>query len=488
MALFELEVDAEWDDAFTAYCFFQDLHNIQDTLKRWTKYKDGELDLISATIATQAGIELVHRAEKDLLETNPDLRIWEKPYEDISMAVFYSEALRNGRDPVESLNSTDSREVTPLDKFIYLPTARSLINMAQMCEHLSKLGWPLPVPPMRFSYIARPELLELPKYQKLEKEDATLTRLMLYVLLEYQTKGLQEKYGGPKLLPAFEDESTKSMRDIWTKCEVNIRNVFAPRVLLDILGVCDYHLQFHQNLLDMGQQAKKTFSFTLHDDGALDTGEVRWLAKDNELILDTWGLLEHHITYKALGQMKKETLASQGTLSRRSMTMGELPPEWRERLREEGMLEESPEEHKENMRRLDPQMIRPAPQPDFIISHNPLRRATLALKVALLREATGLALADHHLSIFAAAHLHNALRQLEAVPARSWPQIEHAMELHKAALFANDVPHHARGHAVPHALPPGRVWPPDQERRQAREMEAAGLRVIRGPAKVLGER
>lgn len=214
MALFELEVDAEWDDAFTAYCFFQDLHNIQDTLKRWTKYKDGELDLISATIATQAGIELVHRAEKDLLETNPDLRIWEKPYEDISMAVFYSKALRNGRDPVESLNSTDSREVTPLDKFIYLPTARSLIKMAQMCEHLSKLGWPLPVPPMRFSYIARPELLELPKYQKLEKEDATLTRLMLYVLLEYQTKGLQEKYDDPKLLPTFKDESTKSMRNI----------------------------------------------------------------------------------------------------------------------------------------------------------------------------------------------------------------------------------------------------------------------------------
>lgn len=75
--VYELEVNADWEDAFTAYCFFKDLHAIQDTIKNvWMKYKDGKLDLVSATVATNAGIQLVHRAELDLLEANPQLNHW----------------------------------------------------------------------------------------------------------------------------------------------------------------------------------------------------------------------------------------------------------------------------------------------------------------------------------------------------------------------------------------------------------------------------
>lgn len=46
------------------------------------------------------------------------------------MAVFYAKSLRNGRDPNEYLNSPESLEVTELEEFIYLPTARVLIKMA----------------------------------------------------------------------------------------------------------------------------------------------------------------------------------------------------------------------------------------------------------------------------------------------------------------------------------------------------------------------
>lgn len=50
-----------------------------------------------------------------------------------------------------------------------------------------------------------------------------------------------------------------------------------------------------------------------------------------------------------------------------------------------------------------------------------------------------MALSNHHLSIFATAHLYNALRQLKYIQI-GWPELDRVMELHAGPLFANDVP------------------------------------------------
>lgn len=46
---------------------------------------------------------------------------------------------------------------------------------------------------------------------------------------------------------------------------------------------------------------------------------------------------------------------------------------------------------------------------------------------------------ESHLSIFVTAHLYNALRQLNLVEIQS-PEFERIIDLHKGAIFANDVP------------------------------------------------
>lgn len=444
--VYELEVDAAWEDAFICYCFFQDLHSIQDTLKSvWKKYKDGELDLISATIATQVGIESVHRAEKDLLDANPRLKAYRRDYDSIAMAVFYAESLRNGRDPDEYLNSPESLEVTELEEFIYLPTARVLMKMAQVARHLDQISWPLPVPQMRFSYIARPELLGFPKYSKLEGEDRLLTQLLQELVLVH----LMKKFpgvGSAQLLPSIQDEFSKSLDGLWAKGDINIHNVFASRIMLDIIETIGNRPKHHDDLLRMAKHAKQDFEFQLYPNGSLGTGETRWLARDKNTLMDAYQLIEKHIPYLPVAEFKKMLMEANKHNLGPGYAMDDAPPEIQEAIREHyrkrgrnSSFDGPSEEHKANAKRLNLRPIGPAPEPDFAITHNPLLCGTLALQLALLTEDAGVALSNHHLSIFATAHLYNALRQLKYIQI-GWPELDRVMELHAGPLFANDVP------------------------------------------------
>lgn len=126
--------------------------------------------------------------------------------------------------------------------------------------------------------------------------------------------------------------------------------------------------------------------------------------------------------------------------------MDDAPPEIQEAIREHyrkrgrnSSFDGPSEEHKANAKRLNLRPIGPAPEPDFTITHNPLLCGTLALQLALLTEDASVALSNHHLSIFATAHLYNALRQLKYIQI-GWPELDRVMELYAGPLFANNVP------------------------------------------------
>ncbi|CAJ2500219.1 Uu.00g030720.m01.CDS01 [Anthostomella pinea] len=91
------------------------------------------------------------------------------------------------------------------------------------------------------------------------------------------------------------------------------------------------------------------------------------------------------------------------------------------------------------MDQLDIRVIKPAAQDEFINTHNPVYTGSVLLKLALLYHDTGLSLANHHLSIFATAHLYNALRQLHMLQDK-WHVMDRIIELHKRALFADAIP------------------------------------------------
>lgn len=86
----------------------------------------------------------------------------------------------------------------------------------------------------------------------------------------------------------------------------------------------------------------------------------------------------------------------------------------------------------------DLKFIQPSPDNDFAMIHNPLLSGSILLRLMLEYHELGLALANHHLSIFTVAHMYNGLRQLRMLDA-SWPVMGRIIELHKKAIFANDI-------------------------------------------------
>lgn len=65
--VYELETDNAYDRAFDVFCFFEDLHRIQDFLAAtWRSHKEGLVDLMTATLVTNSAFDIVRREEEQL--------------------------------------------------------------------------------------------------------------------------------------------------------------------------------------------------------------------------------------------------------------------------------------------------------------------------------------------------------------------------------------------------------------------------------------
>lgn len=188
-AVWELEEDSQSDFAFQVFCFFEDLHALQGELRRtWTEYKNGSVDLLAATIITTAAIELVGTAEKEIHLTHPGVLDYTRSYQDPALTIFYSESLRRGEDPEVHLDSKAGQdlEITPFKEFMYLPTGRTLMKIAQM-KHVFKVAHHVAIPPMRFNYIARPDLFlgaDEARMERFEAEEKVICQLIQDLLFK----------------------------------------------------------------------------------------------------------------------------------------------------------------------------------------------------------------------------------------------------------------------------------------------------------------
>lgn len=184
--VFELDVAEEsLEDAFELFCFFEDLHQIRDSISRtWQRLARGELSLRVATVITQSGIDIVRHLEKEMLNRRHRNEFDNKhPYLKRSLPPFYADTFLNGEDPEELLNSPKSLEHGSFHDFIFLPTAKTLLKFTSVVNKCKDIiMWLFPIPQMRFSYMVSPELLELPGYKKRVEDDELLTQLLLEVL------------------------------------------------------------------------------------------------------------------------------------------------------------------------------------------------------------------------------------------------------------------------------------------------------------------
>jgi hypothetical protein len=99
----------------------------------------------------------------------------------------------------------------------------------------------------------------------------------------------------------------------------------------------------------------------------------------------------------------------------------------------------APPELRKTIKEFDFQHIEPSSIPSFIYAANPIFCGMRIFELALDMEHAGLALENHHQSIFVVAHLYNAMLQTGLLKIR-WPEMDHIIQLHIGTFFAGELP------------------------------------------------
>ena len=112
--IYELEDRVDIEHAFIIFCFFEDLHRIQNFLQDiWKEYKNNNCDLTVASVTTNLAFNLVRRAEDELI-ANLDPKRYSKPdsYHALAMTIYYEDAYARGECPAKKLASNESQTNT----------------------------------------------------------------------------------------------------------------------------------------------------------------------------------------------------------------------------------------------------------------------------------------------------------------------------------------------------------------------------------------
>ncbi|KAF2801866.1 uncharacterized protein BDZ99DRAFT_528078 [Mytilinidion resinicola] len=229
-------------------------------------------------------------------------------------------------------------------------------------------------------------------------------------------------------------------------------------------------------------QVQDSFKFFVDSSGTLDTEEVRWLSEDQDLIMKIY-------------QRKSLNLVEPPVIMLKAMTMEKFSSRPQSDHGLSSKMLKTPRRTArwgENAKKINAtKMIEPNADSDFLLRANPLYAGTLLVDVGAMVEEAGVALANHHLSIFTqveidvnsvgaplvvplaarkaprkgtpfpccldskeapqlrkeellqpelfcVAHLYNALHRFDLLDVH-WTDIDRIIEQHKGAIFANGI-------------------------------------------------
>lgn len=333
-----------------------------------------------------------------------------RSYQALSLIIFHSESPRQGDEHVDA---GEDLEITPFKEFMYLPTARTLMKIASLKSAFQQGTWPVAIPPMRLSYVDRTDLLESRRMQKFEDEGRTLYQLILDLILQddmktTERKGTTKDELNASLIPLIEDPFTDAMRSVWKHGKVTIRGVFTACILLDIIDIgakgIGRHLIFgHANKIIGG------FKFLPHDsDEIVITDGMQWAQKDVPLLRALYRRIGTHMKDEAFSSLKQSMLVKNPLDDRDEKRLG-FKPIW------------------------------PNMDPFFFTNSNLLYCGTLILNAHALAYEAAIAFTNHHASIFAFAHLYNALRLMELTEIKLG-ELEHVIVDQMGPIFAGELP------------------------------------------------
>ena len=438
---------------------------------------------------------MVRQAEEDLIAQAPKIFDSKRSYDSIAIIVFYADAFQQGVCPEARLEGNESLRITPFDDFIYLSTARILMkftfiaSLSEECE----LPFSTLCPPLRLSYIFRPDLLGTPEMNRREEEDLILSRLIIDRQLWNRFKVHATKSFCP---PPLEDEFSQSLDRLTKEGVLSAALVFEARIFLDIQTIMgDDVKRGHHDLVQTANTIDKIMNLKAVGK-AWDVGGSgeRWHERDVDVviriketsmfwILDSPTNLFPELKKLQLAesqppisfQLKLKDAAPQidvpegskakapqapkvmppknPKLSSISMETFKIPagvhphsPEFEHEMRKHlvkvsALPDDGPvdPEHEEIAKKLKPKMVRPSEDPNYLFTTNPIYCGLASFSLLTDFETAGISLSNWHKSIWPTAHLYNALQQTSRI-SKSWPEMEELIDLHVDTLFAGQVP------------------------------------------------
>ncbi|KAI1135835.1 hypothetical protein F5Y05DRAFT_421213 [Hypoxylon sp. FL0543] len=430
--IFELEAEKEFEDSFAAFCFFQDLHKIEERLKQtWKDFKSGQINLVVADIITRAAICMIRRAEEDICSS----RFADETHGDTYFRLY--DAMSTTRSLMDNPGLQELRipNLISFDNFGFLPTAFILEKFSQAAMYTFDMGEPL-VTPIDFLHLLEPQRRGVAECQRLAHQDRILSQLLIGMRTVDLLKASRINTSRPTLsAPIQEDIFTTVVRPVWEKKTISATCVVTSKIILDILEINGYEPEIYERLMGFREHAGESFQFKMNN-GVLTGGKLQWPG---------WTHLILGGIYETLGLLER---SGPGQLIQTPWEAGPLTYENASSLMRniieddclmKGQAPGSPEHLKRMILAQKLDFIEPSADKNFPILQNSLYMGALAFKLATQYEEVGIAVANKHKSVFACAHIYNALRQLDHLNIQ-WPTMDRIIKLHMKPIFADTPP------------------------------------------------
>jgi len=237
--LYELEVDSDADLPFVVFCFFEDMHRMLAFIKdTWTKVGTKDLDDMTAALITNLTIEVVQKAEEDLLHAYPHRINKSTSFDNICELIISMPSPTNPSDHDLGMEQNgESEKFGCLSDFVFGSLWLTLSKYSHRSfSHKEYSPWKM-VQPMR-SDMGKELTPENPDFIE---EDELLTQILLdlefyppYVEMDkvFEKMNYDEVYRRETV--PVKDIITTGLRDFIVTSRISVLAVFAARALLDI--------------------------------------------------------------------------------------------------------------------------------------------------------------------------------------------------------------------------------------------------------------
>ncbi|ORZ34818.1 hypothetical protein BCR44DRAFT_1461660 [Catenaria anguillulae PL171] len=211
--------DDDGEVLLSLFCFFNDIDRVRTFLKEtWTQYRDGTLDLVTASLVTSTAMDLVRQAQADLLAFHPRL----DDYLKVTNVLYLHACLMRGLPP-SPLDPADivNPGMWDVAEFLMLP-------VHSLLDSLGKVLQPGQLPAYRKGHLGTYDPLvdrsSLSMRDRMQEDRLILMELMPEFVL------FERIDNAPPVCDTLSEEFNKFAR---TKAETPIM-VFATQVFLDI--------------------------------------------------------------------------------------------------------------------------------------------------------------------------------------------------------------------------------------------------------------